>query len=110
MNLMHKMRLNVPRKQTRQIGHFRDGFYRPHDPTNSVKALKEAGSSTNTPYKADKARYRPLWDVTIAARHGAEGRLFLLIHSLHSLAQLAHFCLNGRSANPETPKMAEPYC
>jgi len=27
---------------------------------------------------------------------------------LHSLAEPAVFCLNGRSANPETPKMAKP--
>jgi len=28
---------------------------------------------------------------------------------IHSLGQLPHFYLNGWSANPETPKMAEPY-
>jgi len=32
--------------------------------------------------------------------------LFTLIHSL---GQLSHFCLNGWTANPETPKMAQPY-
>jgi len=29
--------------------------------------------------------------------------------AIFTIAQPAHFCLSGRSANPETPKMAEPY-
>jgi len=40
------------------------------------------------------------------AQCDADWSLFPLIHSQ---IQPAHFCLNGQSANPETPKMAEPY-
>jgi len=28
---------------------------------------------------------------------------------IHSLGKLPHFCLNGQSSNPETPKIAKPY-
>jgi len=58
--------------------------------------------------------YRRWWDVTIAGplRCPLWCRLVTVptaVYSLHSLAQPAHFCLNGRSANPETPKLAERY-
>jgi len=49
------------------------------------------------------------WAVRHGAQCGADWWLFPLIHLLDSQGQPAHFGLNGRSANLETPKMAEPY-